>query len=85
MSNRLNQERERRLQPQRMQSCMESIKKMGFKPYQVDDTELRFDLLGNTCKLFPYSGWWSCKGIGSGRGFNKLLEKIEQLATNIGV
>lgn len=27
-------------------------------------------------KLYPYKGWWSGKGIGSGRGVHKLMKKL---------
>ena len=29
-------------------------------------------------KLWPYTGWWSGKGIGSGRGIHKLVEKLKK-------
>lgn len=77
MSRRANQDRERALQPQRMKSCLGSLEKLGLSPRQVDDTEIQFELWGNLCRLWPYSGWWSCKGIGSGRGFENLLRAIE--------
>ena len=41
------------------------------------------DLSDSTClivngsiKLYPYKGWWSGKGIGSGRGVHKLLKVL---------
>lgn len=27
-------------------------------------------------KLYPYTGWWAGKGIGSGRGVHKLMKKL---------
>ena len=27
-------------------------------------------------KIYPYTGWWTGKGIGSGRGLHKLIKKL---------
>lgn len=27
-------------------------------------------------KLYPYTGWWSGRGLGSGRGVHKLIKKL---------
>ena len=27
-------------------------------------------------KLYPYTGWWSGKGLGLGRGIHKLIKKL---------
>lgn len=27
-------------------------------------------------KIYPYKGWWSAKGIGSGRGVKQLIKKL---------
>lgn len=29
-------------------------------------------------QFFPYSGWWSAKGLGSGRGVNRLMRALEK-------
>lgn len=78
MGGRLEQDLVEKLQPKRMQYCMETLKGLGLSPKQIDDTELNVDINGNICKLWPYSGWWSCKGIGSGRGIRNLVAKIEE-------
>jgi hypothetical protein len=35
------------------------------------------DRKNHIAKLYPYKGWWSGKGIGSGRGIHKLIEKLD--------
>lgn len=35
------------------------------------------DRKNHIAKLYPYKGWWSGKGIGSGRGVHKLIEKLD--------
>lgn len=39
----------------------------------------RNDRKNHIAKLYPYTGWWTGKGIGSGRGVHKLIEKLEEL------
>ena len=36
------------------------------------------DRKNHIAKLYPYKGWWSGKGIGSGRGVHRLIEKLEK-------
>lgn len=77
MSNRLNKEREIKLQPERVQSCKNVLEKLGFAVERVGDTELRFSFKEHVVKFFPYSGWHSGKTIKDGRGFNNLLKQIK--------
>lgn len=71
-------ERERELTPQRLNYAVEKIKNKGFEPLILEDgkelTFLRSN--GKEVRLFVYTGWWSGKGIGSGRGINNLLKLI---------
>jgi hypothetical protein len=76
MSNRLDQEREALLQPERMSTCIKTLVDMGFDVVQIDHTQLEFKFKGNVIKLYPYSGWFTGKGVGSDRGFNKLLKRL---------
>lgn len=80
MSNRLDQETEARLQPIRMESCRNTLKSIGYKVRVEDHTLLTIvHPTGILIKLYPYSGWWSGKKIGSGRGFKNLLNKLKTL------
>lgn len=76
MSNRLDQEREERLQPQRMESCQKKLEELGFTVHSDGSTMLEFEYKGSVVKFWPYSGWHTGKTIHDGRGFNQLLEQL---------
>jgi hypothetical protein len=78
MSNRLDQDREKTLQPKRMAYAIEQIEKLGYEVKQVSETELQFeDRIGSIIYMFPYSGWHSGSTIKDGRGIKKLLNQIK--------
>jgi hypothetical protein len=77
MSNRLDQEREQRLQPQRIKSCKAVLENLGFEVRENGNTELQFMFKGGLVKFWPYSGWHSGKTIQDGRGFTNLLNQIK--------
>lgn len=79
MSGRLNQEREAKLQLIRLKSCSASLAKLGFRVEQLDPTALRVDGFGLKFNFWPYSGWWSGKKLGSGRGYKNLIKKLRGL------
>ena len=77
MSNRLDQEKEERLQPQRIKSCKSVLEKLGFEVKENGETELQFMFKGSLVKFWPYSGWHTGKTIQDGRGFDRLLRQIK--------
>lgn len=76
MSNRLNQEREAELQPKRIAKVVETLTKLGYV-VTYDTTKVQFVWNGNKITIFPYSGWFSGKGITDGRGFENLLKQLK--------
>jgi len=76
MSNRLDQEREARLQPQRMDSCKAKLEELGFYVQAFGGDRLEFSFKGHVIKFWPYSGWHSGKTIKDGRGFKNLLDQL---------
>jgi hypothetical protein len=76
MSNRLNQEREADLTPKRVQGCKEKLESLGFEVTATSD-RLDFIYKGSKIMFWPYSGWHSGKTIKDGRGFNNLLNQIQ--------
>ena len=76
MSNRLDQEREKELEPERMKYAIEQIEALGYK---VEDygKSLWFTFKGKTVMFYPYSGWATGKTIQDGRGIAKLLKQIK--------
>lgn len=78
MSNRLNQEREAKLQPVRMQKAIESARALGFEITHQDHVKIKFDYKGCPITYYPYSGWSSGKTIIDGRGLEHLLIQIKK-------
>lgn len=78
MSNRLDQEREARLQPVRMESCKQKLESLGFEVEVRGSNQLEFVYNGNVIRFWPYSGWHTGRGIQDGRGFKRLLKQIEE-------
>jgi hypothetical protein len=76
MSNREDQEREARLRPKRIESCVETLTAMGFACTN-DNTKVTFEYKGHKVILYPYSGWHTGKSIKDGRGFEKLLKQLK--------
>ena len=56
MSKRLNQEREKRLQPDRIKEAKHQIGRLGFVINFEDETTIKFQYLGNIITFYPYSG-----------------------------
>lgn len=77
MSNRLDQERESRLQPLRMVRAVEEIKKLGFEIFNQTDTTFYFIFKGSPVTYYPYSGWATGKTIKDGRGLKNLLNQLQ--------
>lgn len=75
MSNRLDQEREEKLQPIRIESCKKKLEILGFVVNQ-DNTKLAFVYKDSPVIFFPYSGWHAGKTIEDGRGFAHLLSQL---------
>lgn len=76
MSNRLDQQREKRLQPKRIESTKRELINMGFEVNEVGTTELNFIYKNELVRFFPYSGWHTGKSINDGRGFKKLKSQL---------
>ena len=76
MSKRINQEREKQLQPKRIKEAKDKISRLGFVINFEDDTTIKFQYLGNIITFYPYSGWFSGKGVRDGRGLQNLISQI---------
>lgn len=74
---RLNIERQKQLEPQRMERARNSIENLGYEVFYSDQTVLTFIFNGETVQYFPYSGWHTGKTITDGRGLNKLLKQLK--------
>lgn len=77
MSNRLDQDRERRLQPQRLQRAKAAIEARGYNVTIVNPTHLQFKHRGKTVNYWPYSGWATGQTIQDGRGLDRLIKQLK--------
>jgi len=75
---RLNIERQRELEPKRMEYVTSVLNSMGYSTVSLTDKSISFDFKGNKITIFPYSGYFSGKGVIAGRGIEKLIKQIKQ-------
>jgi hypothetical protein len=75
---RLDHERQRELEPQRLEYAANQIKALGYDIAHQDEQKIKFLFKGETVIIFPYSGWHSGKSIKDGRGLAKLLKQIKK-------
>lgn len=74
---RLDKERQSALEPKRMQYAADKIRALGLPITLQTEARIDFTYKGNNIILFPYSGWFSGKGVKSGRGIDNLIKQIE--------
>ena len=75
---RLDTDRQKELEPKRMQYARNQITALGYEITEENATALKFEFKGSTVTLFPYSGWHTGKTIQDGRGIGKLLKQIQK-------
>jgi len=77
MSNRLDQQRQKELEPERMDYAIKKLTKLGFAVTPISSVRLSFEYKGETVNFWPYSGWASGKSIKDGRGIKDLLNQVK--------
>lgn len=77
MSRRLDQEREKRLTPIRMERCLNTLGELGMENIEHDSIKIRFNYMNERVVHYVYSGWHTGKSIKDGRGFENLLKQIK--------
>jgi hypothetical protein len=64
-------------EPSRSQYILRELKEKGYDPQEDKENKcIHFLLHGNTITVWPYTGWFSGKGIKDGRGTKKLFRQI---------
>jgi hypothetical protein len=76
MSNRLNQEREKELEPKRYQYAKNKLAELGIELTYEHDQYIQFIWNGNKITHYNYTGWHTGKGIKDGRGIENLLKQL---------
>lgn len=77
MSDRLNKEREAKLQPVRRDYAIQELFKIGISDIYRDETKIQFNYNNNKITLYFYSGWFTGVGIADGRGLKNLLKQLK--------
>lgn len=78
----MNEARKRKrdhLEPHRVAFALEQLCNVGYEAeYDSYEKCILFKHNGYLCRLYPFTGWWSGKGIGSARGIKNLIRKLER-------
>lgn len=64
-------------EPKRMEYALKQLRDAGIVADAMDHQTI--NIVEYRITLWPYTGWWSGKGIGSGRGIDNLLKKIKAI------
>jgi len=73
---RLDLQRQKRLEPKRMEEAKRRIGAKIPKLYGQTSNSISFDYKGQKVVYYPYSGWASGKSIKDGRGLENLLKQL---------
>jgi len=74
---RLDTERQRKLEPIRVEKAKNEINKLGYNIDIIGSNRIEFKYKDETVIFSPYSGWHSGKSIIDGRGLKNLLKQIK--------
>lgn len=73
----LNKKERQDKEPGRWKYVLETLRDKGYVPEEDADNKcIRFSFKGNTVTIWPYTGWFSGRGVKDGRGIKKLLKQI---------
>lgn len=67
--------RKAKLIPERVEYAAKALREEG---HNVISTEAGQLTVNNHIILWVYTGWWSGKGVGSGRGIDNLVKKLRE-------
>lgn len=73
---RLDIERQKELEPKRMEYARNQITALGYPVTEINATTLQFTFRGSPVTLYPYSGWFTGRTVNDGRGIINLLKQM---------
>ena len=73
---RLDTERQKALEPKRIETAIKEIENLGITVLGIYDTHIKFLFKDETVTYFAYSGWATGKSIKDGRGLKNLLKQL---------
>jgi hypothetical protein len=74
---RLDIERQKELEPERIEFSIKSIEDLGIPVQYADETKIGFIFKKYMVWFYPYSGWHTGKSIKDGRGLQNLLKQLK--------
>lgn len=74
---RLNIERQKELEPLRIKYVIGKLNELGIDYSIKDEHTIEIFYNRNKILFYPYSGYFSGKGVKSGRGLNRLLFQLK--------
>jgi len=81
MSNRLDKERQKDLEPKRVEFALGELRKLGLEITYNDGTRIDFIFKEKKVQFYPYSGWHTGKTIKDGRGWQNLYNQLIAVET----
>lgn len=72
---KVRKEERAKVEPTRFEYATDLIMNAGHR-VSLDAKDDKVLVINDSIKLWPYTGWWSGKGIGSGRGVHNLIKKL---------
>lgn len=67
-----------KIEPSRFEYATDKLMESGHT-VGLNPTDNKCLIVNNYIKFWPYTGWYSGKGIGSGRGIHTLLKRLEEI------
>lgn len=77
MEHKFYVEERKRLEPGRVQYAVEQLTKRGFEIHYQDHNTVQFWYKDNIITIYPYTGWYTGKGVKNGRGIQNLLNELK--------
>lgn len=79
----MKEERKKRrdkLEPSRVEFAVNKLMEIGCEVAYNDYAKcVFFSIKGIKGKIYPFTGWYSAKGIGSDRGIKRLIKKLGEV------
>ena len=73
---RLDKEKQKQLEPKRIEFAKNKIQNLGFEITEETKTSISFIYKNSSIIFYPFSGWHSGKTIKDGRGIEKLIKQL---------
>lgn len=70
-------EERQKIEPTRFEYAVDKLMEAGHRVGRNPEDDKSI-IVNNGIRFWPYTGWYSGKGIGSGRGIHNLLKNIER-------